>query len=83
MPRFTFHIENGHRISSDEEALPNEKAAQREAESIAQDLSRNRTDRQKLRIVATDEMKRALGWRLYHWAIASSEQNACSPSWHS
>ena len=55
MPLYTFHLDNGHRISSDEETLPNRKAAHRAAEEIARDLSRNRTPKGKSRIVATDK----------------------------
>jgi hypothetical protein len=54
MPQYTFHIDNGHRISSDEKTLPSRKAAQREAEGIARDLAQNRSCRDKSRVVATD-----------------------------
>lgn len=54
MPRYTFHVENGHRISSDEVTLRSRKAAKREAEEIARELSRDRLSKGKSRVVATD-----------------------------
>ena len=42
MPLYFFHIENGHRITSDEgEEFPDDKSALQEADAIAADLSRN------------------------------------------
>ncbi len=54
VPRYTFHVENGHRISSDKVTLRSRKAAQREAEGIARDLSHDRLSRGKSRVIATD-----------------------------
>jgi hypothetical protein len=54
MPRYTFHVENGHRISSDKVTLRSRKSAQREAEGIADDLSHDRLSKGKSRVVATD-----------------------------
>lgn len=55
MPSYTFHVDNGHRISGDLERLPNNRAAKRKAEEIARDLSRNRTFGNNRRVVATNE----------------------------
>ena len=42
MPLYFFHIENGHRITSDEgEEFSGDKSALQEADAIAADLSRN------------------------------------------
>lgn len=54
MPRYTFHIDNGHRVSSDNVTLHDRKAAQHEAEGIARDLAQNRSSKDKSRVVATD-----------------------------
>jgi hypothetical protein len=54
MPTFTFHIENGHRISSDIETLPTKRAALLEAKIIARELSKNSTAKRKSRLVVTD-----------------------------
>jgi hypothetical protein len=55
MPCYFFHIENGERISSDAEAeFSDDEAAIREAEGIAQDLSRNQISRTRLKVIVTN-----------------------------
>jgi hypothetical protein len=54
MPLYFFHIENGHRITSDEgEEFPDDKSALQEADAIAADLSRNQISPTGLRVIVT------------------------------
>ena len=55
MPYYFFHIENGHRISSDErEEFPDDQAALQEGERIAGDLARNQIRPTGMRVIVTN-----------------------------
>lgn len=56
MPLYVFHIENGHRITSDEgEEIPDDNSARQEADAIAADLSRNQISPTGQRVIVTND----------------------------
>jgi hypothetical protein len=55
MPRYFFHLENGHRISADEgDDFPDDASALAAAQEVAKDFAKNRSGN-KLRIIVTNE----------------------------
>ena len=55
MPYYFFHLENGERLTDDEgEEFPDDRAALREAELIAGDLSKNQISRTNLKAIVTN-----------------------------
>jgi hypothetical protein len=62
MPSYFFHIENGNRISADTTAeFPDDLSAFRDAETIADELSRNQLGPTGLRVIVNDHAGRPVG----------------------